>query len=252
MFNNTPDVLNIPTATVIAWGKDVLDSDMDFRVLTSGSDDDKWVFGAWSSAPDHVMRFVDDCVSRIEQRPTGAWDVAAEMCFSTGDSDDERAAKLAKLRAKYDTSEPAGIMNPEQVVNNGLEFAPAWLSQDGMDLPTPTVIDDAFKEKLLSHFGLTSSGCPLDCSEKVTDTATQGETHRQALVALLLRFAHLFASSDATLQPVTLVECQIQTHPEQKPVSSAPYPLSPDTRKFVREQLITLLRLKLIQRSTSP
>ena len=185
----------------------MLYTDMDFRVLTS--DDDKWAFDAWSSAPDHVMRFVDDCISRIEQRPTDAWDVAAEMCFSTEELDDDRAAKLAKLRAQYDTSEPAGIMNPERVVNKDLKFAPAWLSQDGMDLPTPTVVDDAFKEKLLSHFGLTLSGCPLDCSEKITDPATQGETHRmtttepqrQALVALLLKFAHLFASSDATLQP---------------------------------------------------
>ena len=84
VFNNTADVLNMPTASVIAWGEDVLDSDLDFRVLTS--DDDKWTFDAWSSAPDHVMKFVDDCICQIEQRPTDTWDVAAEMCFSAEES----------------------------------------------------------------------------------------------------------------------------------------------------------------------
>jgi len=69
---------------------------------------------------------------------------------------------------------------------------------------------------------------------------------------IVTQYAHIFALGDCTLQPVASVSCEIVTEMAQKPISQPPYPLSDESRRFVRDQLITLLNQRLIKRSSSP
>ena len=183
-------------------------------------------------------------------------DDSATIPNSTTDTvtTDSRAERLQQLRATFDNSTPAGIVNAPNTVNSGLEFAPAWRAQNGLDLPTPTVIDNNFYTKLYKHFNVhdvdTTPSAPNSRSDS-SDTETSHDddalrltdAQRSRTRSLIAKFGHLFASSDTSLQPVTSVTCDIVTDPSQKPIAVAPYPLSAENREFIREQILSLFAL---------
>ena len=122
-------------------------ADIDLRLLRNEAD--RWMFEAWTDPNEHnegrsiqsIRDKVDDMLDCLLTT-----DDSAAIPNSATDTvtTDNRAERLQQLRATFDNSTPAGIVNTPNTVNSGLEFAPAWRAQSGLDLPTPTVIKDDF------------------------------------------------------------------------------------------------------------
>ena len=128
-----------------------------------------------------------------------------------------------------------------------------WIRQQDTDMPSHTEIDDDFVHSLYKTLGLVQT------ADDVPDVSTDGTSMLRLPDAILLdartlikEYAHLFTPGDPKLQPVTSVQCEIETLPGQKPLASPSYPLAEANRQIMSDTVKYLLSKGIIQRSTSP
>ena len=140
------------------------------------------------------------------------------------------------------------VLNKEHIVNEGLEHGlGGWIRQQDTDFRSETIIDEAFIEGLYKELGLVTN--LTDGSATSTDDTGMlhlTDDELQKARTLVKEYAHLFAPGLPKLQPVTTVQCDIETEHGQKPLASSSYPLAEAKRQFMRDTVLDLLSKRII------
>ena len=150
LANPTDTPMPIRAWELVGWAQYPDDAYIVLHELYSA--EDLWAYNSWCDHADNFNLYIDACLEPTLDRvfaSAPANDGKYVNISSTADAPKDRAEILKPLRDKYDTSAPSGLTNAEELVNAELEYVPVWVSQDGVDRFSPTVIEEAFIKTLL-------------------------------------------------------------------------------------------------------